>query len=379
MRFSLRLASLFALLGLVSVACGGSEPPPARPHAPGPARLTPPSAPVVDAGATEDAAAPPPVLSSSATTLASRQGDVVDVDVDGPWVYWLTGDAIVKRTHTAGGPAATVADFGPESTRFLRVVGGNAYTAVTSTKTKATTIYRTNASLSNKPESIGTATGYFAFLAADKSHVVWATYDGAHKLSIFVLEAGQKTARRLPPIPDEAAAPHAVLTATDAYFRQDAKIESISLKTGKVTTVVALNGAEQMLTDFTIAGDRLYASVWETDHGDILNVKSASIVSAPLTGGAPTVLFKEDKRNVFDLVADATNLYWIDRPMPGGPSGAMADGRIMKLPLVGGTPSMLVAHEKMPNGLAIDDDSIYWTSESPTAATADGNILKIAK
>jgi len=360
-------------------ACGGSTPPsaPVAEHKSAPVISLPQ---VLDAGpvADSDAGAAMARTVAPPTTIAAHQGVVTAVAVDGPWVYWLNAAGVIKRGNTAGGPSFTVADVGPEAARSLSVAAGNAYSAVVSSKTKSITVFRTNADLANKPESIGgSPSRYFAFLGADKVSTVWGSLDTNRKLTLFALQSGQKTAHALPPVDASAPGTHVGLTSTDAYFCDGGKINSVSLKTGKLTTTLALNGDTQMIVDFAIAGDRVYASVWDADHGDIGTVKSTSIISAPLGGGAPNVLLHEDRRNVFSLVADASNLYYVDREMPA--STGTTDGNIMKLPLGGGAPVPLVTHQKYPNAVALDDDSVFWTAEIPNALTTDGSIFKIAK
>jgi hypothetical protein len=68
------------------------------------------------------------------------------------------------------------------------------------------------------------------------------------------------------------------------------------------------------------------------------------------------------------VVADATHVYWTER---GHGIAIPPDGALMKMPLAGGAPEVLVAGLHGPGDLALDGDTLYW-------ANTDGRIMKVS-
>jgi hypothetical protein len=68
------------------------------------------------------------------------------------------------------------------------------------------------------------------------------------------------------------------------------------------------------------------------------------------------------------VVADATHVYWTEH---GHGNAIPPDGALMKMPLAGGPPEVLVAGLHGPGDLALDGDTIYW-------ANTDGRIMKVS-
>ncbi|MEO8876497.1 MAG: hypothetical protein ABI461_12985, partial [Polyangiaceae bacterium] len=254
-----------ALAASALVACGGETPPPA----PIPDQRPPPviSVPqVIDAGtSTADVGPAAPALAPP-TAIATRQGTILSIFADAGWVYWLTDDGDLKRVHAAGGPASAVTSIGADSVDLLSVQAGTVYLATVDAKSKATKVLRANANLSNKPDVIGTTTGRLTSLTADKSRVVWSSQD-KKKLTFFVLENGQKNARRLPSVDAAMPGTHVILGATTATFFDTNVVRSIALATGKVSPILQL-GQTQLVTEIAVAGDRLFVAYWDTDTTD---------------------------------------------------------------------------------------------------------------
>jgi hypothetical protein len=67
------------------------------------------------------------------------------------------------------------------------------------------------------------------------------------------------------------------------------------------------------------------------------------------------------------VVADATHVYWTER---GHGIAIPSDGALMKMPLAGGPPEVLVGGLHGPGDLALDGDTLYW-------ASTDGRIAKV--
>jgi hypothetical protein len=58
---------------------------------------------------------------------------------------------------------------------------------------------------------------------------------------------------------------------------------------------------------------------------------------------------------------DATSVYW---------TNGVANGTVMKAPIGGGTPTILVSGQNAPEDIVVDATSVYWS-------THDGTIMKL--
>jgi hypothetical protein len=80
-------------------------------------------------------------------------------------------------------------------------------------------------------------------------------------------------------------------------------------------------------------------------------------------GGTPTALASFPATgNPMNVAADATSLYWIQENS-GYPYGQPGTGLVAKVPLGGGTPTILAtlpADEGGPTGIAIDGTNVYY-------------------
>ncbi len=94
------------------------------------------------------------------------------------------------------------------------------------------------------------------------------------------------------------------------------------------------------------------------------NTVDAAIKSAPVAGGATTVLASDQVYEPAGLLADATTLYWYDAVIEA----------ILSLPKAGGEPSILVGVQKNGGaaeilGLAADATTLYFTTADDIANT----------
>ncbi|HVR00939.1 MAG TPA: hypothetical protein VMT47_02305 [Polyangia bacterium] len=101
-----------------------------------------------------------------------------------------------------------------------------------------------------------------------------------------------------------------------------------------------------------VSGDHVY---WT------LQGSGAVLVRAPLTGGGPEPLVFDDA-GTFGLVVDGTFATYV---VPGL-------GRIMRVPVAGGTPVALATGLDQPRSLATDGASLYWTQ-----GVGQGKIMKL--
>lgn len=136
---------------------------------------------------------------------------------------------------------------------------------------------------------------------------------------------------------------------------------------------VALGGdAGACATEFYgLAADesRLYWIATQEDGG-----ASYAILSMPLEGGAPATL-AESRATPSALVVRAGTLYWLE---PSGP-GKKLDGKVMSVPTTGGTAVTLSSHvspNSLPGALVVDDTTVYWTDWDGPSETK-GRILEV--
>ena len=101
-----------------------------------------------------------------------------------------------------------------------------------------------------------------------------------------------------------------------------------------------------------VSGDHVY---WT------LQGSGAVLVRALLTGGGPEPLVFDDA-STFGLVVDGTFAFYA---VPGL-------GRIMRVPVAGGTPVALATGLDQPRSLATDGASLYWTQ-----GVGQGKIMKL--
>jgi hypothetical protein len=58
------------------------------------------------------------------------------------------------------------------------------------------------------------------------------------------------------------------------------------------------------------------------------------------------------------IAADATNIYWTNY----GDVNGDGNGTVMKLPLQGGTPTVIASQQGHPYAIAVDSTSVYWST-----------------
>jgi hypothetical protein len=80
-------------------------------------------------------------------------------------------------------------------------------------------------------------------------------------------------------------------------------------------------------------------------------------MKAPIAGGPATTLATSP---AVGLAVDATSVYWV---VPGG-GGNPNEGSVNRIPLDGGTPTVLAANQGTEGSIAVDATSVYWAIQT---------------
>jgi len=90
------------------------------------------------------------------------------------------------------------------------------------------------------------------------------------------------------------------------------------------------------------------------------------VMRVPVGGGTPSVVASRQS-GANSIALDATHVYWT----------SYNDGTVMKVPLAGGTPTTLASGQVAMNDLTADGTSVYWTKYGDTGLQ-DGAVMKVA-
>jgi hypothetical protein len=82
------------------------------------------------------------------------------------------------------------------------------------------------------------------------------------------------------------------------------------------------------------------------------------------SGQCPVLTLKSGLDFPNTVVLDATSVYWVNS---GTPANKYHDGSLMKMPLNGGSVTVLASNQDTPKGLAINATHVYWTTENRDA------------
>jgi hypothetical protein len=125
--------------------------------------------------------------------------------------------------------------------------------------------------------------------------------------------------------------------------------------TAGATPIIAVDSSN--VDDLVTDGTRLY---W---------IAGGNVVSTPLLGANPdagpdggvvTTLCSAGSQPPGYLAVDGTYVYWTDY----GPLGTANEGTVKKVSVTGGTPIPLATGLVNPLGIAVDDQLVYWTSNT---------------
>jgi len=144
---------------------------------------------------------------------------------------------------------------------------------------------------------------------------------------------------------------------TDSPANGPATVNEVSLASGATVTLVSgLVSAKDVAVDSTSA----YFIATASDGGS-----QDEIMSVPLAGGTPTVLFTDVCGRLSGLAVDSSNVYWMEhRGMPAACDGTTGAVLLSSVPKAGGTPTTLVVGQTddWSTSLAEDSANLYWAS-----------------
>ena len=100
------------------------------------------------------------------------------------------------------------------------------------------------------------------------------------------------------------------------------------------------------------------------------------LAAVPKAGGQQVTLLPEYGTVGSDIAADGGMVYWLKSGTCGAES-CNADGAVMKMPVAGGSQSIVASGLTQPAALLLDERYVYWIERGNSAS--DGAVRRIAK
>jgi hypothetical protein len=189
---------------------------------------------------------------------------------------------------------------------------------------------------------------------------------------------------------------------SDDVYSTSGSIMRLPLRGGTPVTVASQQRSPRSLI---VAGSTLYWTNGGTD-GD---GTGSSVMKVDISGGSATMIVDATQGSPAGIAATSTSLYWatysssmggriLMTPLAGGGlteilPGIFGDilidgpylfaasngtpGDLIKVELTGASPATLAMNQESPHALAIDDTSIYWTTQG--LGSGMGTVLKMPK
>ena len=154
----------------------------------------------------------------------------------------------------------------------------------------------------------------------------------------------------------------AVSDGTDVFTFGDVK----DTKADVLSTDVLRVGANGKAARVTTAGPKPVRTVLAVNASQVFWIQDGAIVRAPKSGGEPTVVVKVPFAKIQQMAADDAAVYWTD----SGTGDPTWSGRVKRASMAEAKIEV-VSDAPSPFGIAIDADTVYWTS-SPDAG---GRVL----
>jgi hypothetical protein len=354
-------------------------------------------------------------LVGACETLASGLTLPQNIAVDATNVYWTDTSGTVSKISTRGGPKTEVAS-GQGHVTGLAMSGANAYWGATDVCGDAGQCIGlwsvpiagglpmelessiVAAVAADSTDAYWTASGglcpadsdagLFSLLAVDGSLYASTGDDGGISHEVVVTLPGEPsvadggalalcvgTVNRLSPGGGDLAVlasgqglligPVAV-DSQNVYWANAGSISEVP-KSGGASMMLVPNAATLSVVAIAANGQDVY---WLDQGSDSPFFDDGRVMRVPVGGGVPTVI-ASGQSNLSGLAIDATSVYWTSR---GTQSRCNSDGSLMRAPLRGGAPVTLVANEEGPSGVALDATSVYWISAGDTTG---GTLRKL--
>lgn len=158
--------------------------------------------------------------------------------------------------------------------------------------------------------------------------------------------------------------------ATDATYVYFTARGTQDVRNGTVVRVPLAGGAPEVVAggigspmQLALDDTYLYVSQLGDRH---TGYPDSALLRIPKSGGGPAVVLAADRGPVSGVAADGASVFWATTGLRRG------EGGVYRIDRGGGSIQVLADHQKGPNGLAIDETNVYWT-------TGDGSVRQIAK
>jgi len=280
-----------------------------------------------------DGRGPPPVP----IALATGQGDLRQVLVDGEFVYWAGPDSI-RRVAKTGGTPETIATFNGTGFR-MAAVAGYLYWVTRDTGLVA----RAPMLPGSTVETIATGQGDVGGIASDGVTVYWDNYPTAG--NIFAKRVGSATQTALLPTPIDKLTGIRLVGSSLFFLTETGGLFRVPVTGGAPETIVPDIGTFELAVD----GDDVFLANATFDKILRASIANKTAVDVAVADGP------------WGIVVDATHVYYANE----------SGGTIARAPRTGGAPEILATADT-PVGIAVDATTVYWT-------TRTGEVGAVAK
>src|SRR6185436_14811536 len=104
------------------------------------------------------------------------------------------------------------------------------------------------------------------------------------------------------------------------------------------------------------------------DPGHVYWTAKDAVGAVPLGGGSAAILASTPlKTGPWALATDGSSLFWADQ----------IAGTLLRMPVTGGSPTVLSKGLVAPDGVVVDDTTVYWANG--TNQQVEGAILTVPK